>query len=76
MFYWDFLIRHHRRFKTNRRMAMVLKNVERLDSKEKRAIRDRARALRRKLGMKLIRDADLGEGAVDVQGDGDLAAGG
>ena len=51
VFYWDFLIRHHRRFKTNRRMAMVLKNVERLDSKEKRAIRDRAQALRGELGV-------------------------
>lgn len=51
VFYWDFLIRHHRSFKANRRMAMVLKNVERLDSMEKRAIRDRAEALRRELGV-------------------------
>jgi deoxyribodipyrimidine photolyase-related protein len=51
VFYWDFLIRHHRRFKSSRRMAMVLKNVERFDSQGKRAIRDRAEALRRALGV-------------------------
>ena len=30
---------------------MVLKNVERLEAKEKRAIRDRAQELRRELGI-------------------------
>ncbi len=29
--YWDFLIRHRETFRSNNRMAMVLKNVDRLD---------------------------------------------
>jgi len=50
-FYWDFLIRHRERFRKNRRMAMILKNVDRLDDDEREAIRDRADAWRERLGI-------------------------
>ncbi len=46
VFYWDFLIRHRERFRGNRRMAMILKNVDRLDGDERDAIRSQARKLR------------------------------
>ncbi len=49
-FYWDFLICNRRRFRTNRRMAMMLKNVDRLDSKERREVGDQARRLREAMG--------------------------
>jgi deoxyribodipyrimidine photolyase-related protein len=46
VFYWDFLIRHQRRFQNNHRMAMILKNVDRLDPDQRRTIRDQAVQLR------------------------------
>jgi deoxyribodipyrimidine photolyase-related protein len=53
-FYWDFLIRHRERFARNRRMGLVLKNVDRLDDEEQKRIRSRARALRSDLGIGAI----------------------
>jgi deoxyribodipyrimidine photolyase-related protein len=50
-FYWDFLIRHRERFADNRRMAMILKNVDRMDDAEKRSICEHADAKRRELGV-------------------------
>jgi len=50
-FYWDFLLRHRERFAGNRRMAMVLKNVDRLRDGECDAIRSDARRLRRRFGI-------------------------
>jgi deoxyribodipyrimidine photolyase-related protein len=49
--YWDFLIRHRPRFRKNQRMAMSLRNVERIDRGEKRGIRRQAEALRRECGI-------------------------
>ena len=44
--YWDFLARHEQRLAGNRRMAMQLKNLARLDEREKLAIQRQADALR------------------------------
>lgn len=44
--YWDFLARHRRRFAGNRRMDMQLRNVERKEASEVRAIRGRADMLK------------------------------
>jgi deoxyribodipyrimidine photolyase-related protein len=49
-FYWDFLIRNRRRFRTNRRMGMILKNVDRMGSKERKEIGTQARHLREAMG--------------------------
>lgn len=40
--YWDFLVRHRRRFAGNRRMGMQLRNLERKPADDVRAIRSRA----------------------------------
>jgi deoxyribodipyrimidine photolyase-related protein len=50
-FYWDFLLRHRERFRTNRRMAIALKNVDRMDRDERAAVRSRARDLRARFGI-------------------------
>ena len=44
--YWDFLARHRDRLAGNRRMAMILKNVDRMDEGERGDIRREARRLR------------------------------
>ncbi|HEY6399414.1 MAG TPA: cryptochrome/photolyase family protein, partial [Solirubrobacteraceae bacterium] len=44
--YWDFLARHQQRLAGNHRMAMALRNLERIDEKELAEIRQRAQALR------------------------------
>jgi len=44
--YWAFLDRHEDRFANHPRMGMVVKNLRRLDEGERRAIRERADALR------------------------------
>jgi deoxyribodipyrimidine photolyase-related protein len=45
--YWDFLMRHEALLAGNQRMALQVKNVARLDDAQKKAIRDRADAIRR-----------------------------
>jgi deoxyribodipyrimidine photolyase-related protein len=50
-FYWDFLLRHRERFADNRRMAMMLRNADRLADAERDAIRSDARRLRRRFGI-------------------------
>lgn len=47
--YWDFLARHKKRFARNHRMGFQLKNVERKDTSELRAISRRADALRKSM---------------------------
>ncbi|NIM52222.1 MAG: cryptochrome/photolyase family protein [Gemmatimonadales bacterium] len=49
--YWDFLTRNRRRFARNPRMAMMLKNVDRVSAAERRALRTQADRLRVKLGI-------------------------
>ncbi len=49
--YWDFLIRNHERFKANRRMALILKNVERMPEDERVEITAAGRRLRGRLGV-------------------------
>lgn len=44
--YWDFLDRHRERFKSNHRMSLQLKNLERKSSHEMQQIRLRAQELR------------------------------
>jgi deoxyribodipyrimidine photolyase-related protein len=51
VFYWDFLIRHRERLRGNRRMAIPLKNVDRLDPGERDAITATATDLRARLGI-------------------------
>ena len=46
VFYWDFLMRHERMLRSNRRMSLQVKNIDRLDRAERRAIRKQADALR------------------------------
>ncbi len=47
--YWDFLIRHAERLRSNQRMSMQLKNLARLDADEQAAIRAQAKALKMRL---------------------------
>jgi len=44
--YWDFLIRHENKLQNNNRMRMQLRNLQRLQGDKKKAIQQRARALR------------------------------
>ncbi|MBL0926574.1 MAG: cryptochrome/photolyase family protein [Phycisphaerales bacterium] len=50
-FYWDFLIRHRERLRKNTRMAMILKNVDRLDPREITRITVSAAARRKEMGI-------------------------
>ncbi len=50
-FYWDFMIRHRERLRGNRRMAIALKNVDRLDPDERDRIVETARNHRVRLGV-------------------------
>ncbi len=50
-FYWDFLIRHEDRFGSNNRMAMIMKNLDRLSAAERRDVRKHAQTLRERLGI-------------------------
>jgi deoxyribodipyrimidine photolyase-related protein len=45
--YWDFLLRHRAALAANPRMALQVKNVDRLDGPLQRAIRARAAAIRK-----------------------------
>lgn len=49
--YWDFLIRHRERFKRNNRMAMILKNVDRMSKDERAEITVAGKKLRKRLGV-------------------------
>ncbi|MBP7937374.1 MAG: cryptochrome/photolyase family protein [Phycisphaerae bacterium] len=50
-FYWDFLNRNRRRFRGNRRMSMMLRNVDRLTDEERAAISAWANQRRREFGI-------------------------
>ncbi len=45
--YWDFLMRHEQRLAANPRMALQVKNLARLDAREREAVAERAAAIRR-----------------------------
>lgn len=51
VFYWDFLLRHRQRFKSNPRMGLALANLKRLSPADRRALQLRADAIRRELGI-------------------------
>jgi deoxyribodipyrimidine photolyase-related protein len=55
VFYWDFLIRTRDMLAQNQRMAMVLKNVDRLSPETRVQITVDADILRRKLGIGEVR---------------------
>jgi deoxyribodipyrimidine photolyase-related protein len=50
--YWDFLSRNRQKIRGNRRMGFQLKNLDRKDQAERRAIRRRADALKSELTAK------------------------
>jgi deoxyribodipyrimidine photolyase-related protein len=50
-FYWDFLIRHRRRFAGNNRMTMMLKNVDRMAAERKEQIKARAAKHKAEFGI-------------------------
>jgi deoxyribodipyrimidine photolyase-related protein len=45
--YWDFIARHEKRLAANPRLALQVKNLARLSADERRAVADRAAAIRR-----------------------------
>ncbi len=47
--YWDFLLRHRERLRTNPRMGLQLRNADRLSENDRSAIQRQARRLRRTL---------------------------
>ncbi|MFZ4641990.1 MAG: cryptochrome/photolyase family protein, partial [Phycisphaerales bacterium] len=51
VFYWDFLIRTREKLAQNQRMAMILKNVDRLTPQIQTQITIDANLLRKKLGV-------------------------
>lgn len=51
VFYWDFLIRARDTLSRNQRMAMILKNIDRMKPQERTQITIDAAALRRRLGI-------------------------
>ncbi len=53
-FYWDFLIRNRRRFRSNRRMSMMLEHVNRLTDKECSEIRAHASRCRQDSGISSV----------------------
>ncbi|MGB0717597.1 MAG: cryptochrome/photolyase family protein, partial [Phycisphaerae bacterium] len=50
-FYWDFLIRNEKRLKQNHRMAMILKNVQKMSADEKKRIGQTTQRLRSDMGI-------------------------
>jgi len=50
-FYWDFLIRNRERFAGNNRMAMILKNVDRMSKEQRTEITVSAKKRRREFGV-------------------------
>ncbi|XOV74740.1 MAG: cryptochrome/photolyase family protein [Phycisphaerales bacterium] len=53
-FYWDFLIRNRDRFRGNNRMAMILKNVDRMSDNDRTEITVHGRKLRKQFGIGAI----------------------
>jgi deoxyribodipyrimidine photolyase-related protein len=51
-FYWDFLIRNRRRFQSNRRMSMMIRNVDRMTDEERSAIPAEAKRRRGEFGIR------------------------
>lgn len=51
VFYWDFLIRMREVFRKNQRMAMILKNVDRMKDEERVAITISAQRYRERFGV-------------------------
>ena len=51
VFYWDFLLRHRKRFESNPRMGLALSNLKRLSPVERRALSVRADEIRSELGI-------------------------
>ncbi|MEL6329365.1 MAG: cryptochrome/photolyase family protein [Planctomycetota bacterium] len=49
--YWDFLIHHEDRFKPNNRMAMILKNVKRMNEFQRVELTSSAKNARERLGV-------------------------
>ncbi len=47
--YWDFLLRHHKRFADHPRAALQWRSLERIDTNKRRAIRRKAEALKQAL---------------------------
>ena len=54
VFYWDFLARNRDTFKSNNRMAMILKNLDRMDEDELVQITTSAKSYREKFGIGAI----------------------
>ena len=54
VFYWDFLIRARKTLAQNQRMAMILKNVDRMTPEARTQITTRADLLRQKLGIDMV----------------------
>jgi len=50
-FYWDFLLRHERRFAGDNRMAMIMRHLERMGNEERVAITTSASRLRATMGI-------------------------
>jgi deoxyribodipyrimidine photolyase-related protein len=46
--YWDFLLRQHKKLSTNARMGLALRNLDRLDSGDRSAVRRRSSVVREK----------------------------
>lgn len=51
VFYWDFLIRTRAGFASNRRMTMILRNLDRMSAEERERIRSEAAKWRAALGI-------------------------
>lgn len=45
--YWDYLMRHEKTLRGNNRMALQVRNLDRIDEDERRAIRETASAIRK-----------------------------
>lgn len=53
--YWDFLVRNEAQLKQNNRMAMIMKNLDRIDAGERSAIARAANATRERWGVGSIK---------------------
>jgi deoxyribodipyrimidine photolyase-related protein len=50
-FYWDFLIRNQQRLLRNQRMKLVMKNVDRMDTADKKEIQTQSKKLRQQFDI-------------------------